>query len=260
MGLEKVGVTFHPQHTTMDRLREGWRAADALGVDSIWTWDHFYPLYGDADGPHFEAHTMLTTIACDTTRARFGALVTCNSYRNPELLADMARTVDHVGGGRFVLGIGAGWFQRDYDEYGYEFGTGLERLERLESALPRIKDRLAKLDPPPVQASIPILIGGGGEKVTLRIVAEHADAWNGFGPVESWARKNAILDEWCEKVGRDPSAIERTVLIDDDEIERAAEFVEAGAQHLIVGCGFLRFTGDPFDLAPLERLVAVRDA
>jgi probable F420-dependent oxidoreductase len=260
VGLEKVGVSFHPQHTTMTRLREGWRAADAIGVDTIFTWDHFYPLYGDADGPHFEASTLLTTIACDTTNARFGALVTCNSYRNPELLADMARTVDHVSGGRFILGIGSGWFERDYDEYGYEFGTAIWRLEQLEASLPRIKARLAKLDPPPVQPHLPILIGGGGEKVTLRIVAEHADAWNGFGPADEYARKNAVLNEWCDRAGRDPATIERTVLIDDDEIDQADAFVDAGATHLILGRGVRTFTGEAFDLAPLERLVALRDA
>jgi probable F420-dependent oxidoreductase len=258
MALDKVGVSFHPQHTTIERLREGWRAADALGVDSIWTWDHFYPLYGDADGPHFESHVLLTTIACDTSRASLGALVTCNSYRNPELLADMARTIDHVSNGRFVLGIGAGWFQRDYEEYGYEFGTAPWRLRQLEANLPRIRARLSQLDPPPLQPSIPILIGGGGEKVTLRLVAEYADAWNGFGPADAWGRKNAILNEWCDRVGRDPSEIERSVLIDPDEIERADAFVDAGAQHLILGRGFRRFTGEPFDLEPLERLVALR--
>ena len=251
MGRFKVGAQFHPQQCSMDDLRAGWREADAMGVDTIWNWDHFYPLYGEADGPHFEGWTQLAAMACDTQQAMFGALVTCNSYRNPELLADMARTVDHISGGRLILGIGSGWFDRDYQEYGYEFGTKLGRLEALESALPRIKARLAKLNPPPM-GPLPILIGGGGEKVTLRLVAEYADMWNGFGPPESWAKKNVILDEWCEKVGRDPKAIERTVQIQTSEVGDAEAFIEAGAEHLIVGLGY------PFDLKAVQGLLDAR--
>ena len=249
----RVGVQIQPQATTMEGLRAAWRAADAMGVDSIWTWDHFYPLHGDRDAAHFEGWTLLAAMACDTTRARFGMLVTCNSYRNPDLLADMARTTDHLSGGRLVLGLGAGWFQRDYDEYGYAFGEAKDRLRALGEALPRIKERLAHLNPPPM-GSLPILIGGGGEKVTLRLVAEHADMWNGFGPADEFARKNRILDEWCAKVGRDPKAVERTVLIDVDEIDQADAFLEAGAEHLILATH--TSDGRPYDLAPLERLLA----
>lgn len=255
-----AGVSFHPQHATMRALRDGWREADVMGVDSIWTWDHFFPLSGDRDGSHFEAYSLLAAIAADTEHARFGAMVTCNTYRNPDLLADMARTLDHLSGGRFILGIGAGWFERDYDEYGYEFGTARSRLDRLEEALPRIRARLAKLDPPPVQDPLPILIGGGGEKVTLRLVAEHADAWNGFTPVDEFRHKMAVLDEWCVKVGRDPAEIERTVLMDDDELDQVDELLDAGATHLIVGIGPQKDTTDPFDLGPVRELLAVRDA
>jgi probable F420-dependent oxidoreductase len=253
----KVGAQFHPQHTTTDDLRAGWRAADELGVDSVWTWDHFFPLYGDPDGRHFECWSLLSAMACDTRNATLGAMVTCNSYRTPDLLADMARTVDHLSGGRLILGIGAGWFRRDYEEYGYAFGTAGGRLDALEEALPRIRTRLDRLNPPPIQQPLPLLIGGGGERVTLRLVAEHADAWNGFGPPEDYARKNRVIDEWCERVRRDPAAIERTVLIETHEVERLDAFLEAGAQHVIVELGTKG--GEPFDLDPVRRLLEACD-
>ena len=243
----KVGVQIRPQHCEMAQLREAWKGADALGVDTIWNWDHFYPLSGPADGAHFECWTMLGAIAADTTHARFGALVTCNSYRNPELLADMARTVDQISGGRLILGIGSGWFERDYQEYGYEFGTAPGRLRALGEALPRIEQRLAKLNPS--GAGIPIMIGGGGEKVTLKLVAKHASLWNSFGPPEKFAHKNKVLDEWCATLGRDPGEIDRTCMIGTEDVENFQEFLDAGATHLIYGLDA------PFDLKPLERLV-----
>ena len=234
-------------------MRDAWRRAESLGVDSIWTWDHFFPLYGDPEAGHFEGWTILTAMAADTERARLGMLVTCNSYRNPELLADMARTADHVSGGRMYLGIGAGWFERDYAEYGYTFGTAIGRLHQLRDDIPRMKARLAALRPGPI-GSLPILVGGSGEKVTLRLTAEHADAWNSFGPPETYAHKNAVLDRWCSDLGRDPSEIERTVLISVEDAAIVDRYLEAGATHVIV------MTGHPFDLAAAEDLVARRDA
>ena len=244
----KIGVQLHPQATTVAAMREAWRAADALRVDSIWVWDHFYPLYGDPDATHFEAYTLLAALAVETSHATIGAMVTCNTYRNPNLLADMARTIDHLSGGRFILGIGSGWFERDYTEYGYEFGTAIERLHLLRDAMPVIKARLAKLNPPPL-GSMPLLIGGSGEKVTLQLVAQHADAWNTFGPVKNFIVKNAILNEWCDKVGRPRAAVERTVCISPTDVGSLPAYVAAGADHLIV------MVGSPFDLDPVAKLL-----
>jgi probable F420-dependent oxidoreductase len=247
----KVGVQLEPQHCTMQQLRDAWRSADDLGVDSIWTWDHFFPLYGDPGGSHFEGWTLLAGMACDTRRASIGVLVGCNSYRNPDLLADMARTIDHLSGGRVILGIGAGWFQRDHDEYGFEFGTVPSRLAALEKGLVQIRERLAMLNPPPA-GPMPLLIGGEGERVTLRLTATYADLWNAFGPVSNFAHKNEVLNGWCRQIGRDPANIERTVVIRSEEIDRVEEFLDAGADHVILPAGA------PFDLSDLDRLAAMR--
>jgi probable F420-dependent oxidoreductase len=243
----RIGIQLHPQHDAV-------RQVEDLGADTIWNWDHFFPLYGERDGAHFEGWTLLTAMATLTTRAEVGCLVTCNSYRNPNLLADMARTVDHISNGRLIFGIGAGWFERDYDEYGYEFGTAPDRLRHLGRNLPVIRERWSKLIPPPVRNPIPILIGGGGEKVTLRLAAEHADIWHGFGPAEKWQHKNQVLDEWCDRIGRERTAIERSVSMGRDELDNLQAYVDAGAQHFILGWGA------PWDLEPVRRLLAWRDA
>lgn len=246
----RVGVQFHPQHTSWESFAGAVKQAEALGVDTIWNWDHFYPLYGDPNGNHFEGWTVLTGMAMLTTRAEVGCLVTCNSYRNANLLADMARTIDHMSAGRLILGIGAGWFERDYKEYGYEFGTAPDRLRALKHALPVIQDRWEACIPKPTR-KIPILIGGGGEKVTLRLAAQHADIWHGFGPVENFKHKNAVLDGWCKEVGRDPATIERSV--SPRQGDDPSEYVDAGATHIIIGMG------EPWDFAAIEKLVAWRE-
>jgi probable F420-dependent oxidoreductase len=248
----KIGVQLHPQATTVNDMRAAWRAADAMGVDSLWVWDHFYPLYGDPEAPHFEAYTLLAAMAADTCHATVGALVTCFTYRNPQLLADMSRTIDHISNGRFILGIGSGWFERDYTEYGYEFGTAPERLKLLAAGLPVIKERLAKLTPGPVNGHIPLMIGGSGEKVTLKLTAQYADSHNTFGPVDNFKHKMDVLNQWCDKLGRDPKEIERTVGINAHDLVDAKAYEEAGADHLIV------MTGSPFDLAPIEKFLAQR--
>ncbi len=250
----RIGVQLHPQHTTYAAFADAVRRVEELGADTIWNWDHFFPLHGERDGSHFEGWTLLTAMATLTTRAEIGCLVTCNSYRNPSLLADMARTVDHISSGRLILGIGAGWFERDYQEYGYEFGTAPGRLKDLGRNLPIIRERWRKLVPAPVRDPIPILIGGGGEKVTLRLTAQHAKLWNGFGPPERFRHKNQVLDEWCDKLGRAPSEIERTATVNRGDLDNLQAFVDAGAQHLIMGWGA------PWDLDQVRRLIAWRDA
>ncbi|MFN8607671.1 MAG: LLM class F420-dependent oxidoreductase [Vulcanimicrobiota bacterium] len=264
----RVGVQLHPQHCTMQELLEATRACDGLKVDSLWTWDHFYPLYGEAGAPHgegfitpsphkgdhFEAWTLLTAMACNSNHATLGHLVGCNSYRNPQLVADMARTLDHISQGRAVLGIGSGWFERDYNEYGYEFGTAPGRLKDLGHNLPLIEERLSKLTPAPVQKKIPIMIGGGGEKVTLKLVAKHAQMWNGFGPPDVFAAKNKILDQHCHDLERNPKEVERTVLVmRPEELDQLDQFVRAGAEHIILGLGW------PFSISGVQKLLEWRD-
>jgi probable F420-dependent oxidoreductase len=238
-------------------MRDAWREAEELGVDSIYTWDHFYPLYGDPDGKHFESLALQAALAEATERAQIGALVMCNSYRNPQYLADALRTVDHMSGGRVILGIGAGWFERDYDEYGYEFGTAPERLKALRRDLPLIEERLGKLNPPPV-GEIPIMIGGAGEKVTLKLVAKHAKIWHTFADPEVYAHKSAVLAEHCERIGRDPGEIERVIGSREPIIQHADALADAGVTELTIGVG----GGDDgsYDLGEVRELLQWRDA
>jgi len=249
----RVGVQIQPQHADYRQIRDAVSAAEAAGVDVVFTWDHFFPLYGERDGKHFECWTMLAAWAEATSRVEIGALVTCNTYRNPDLLADMARTVDHISDGRLILGIGAGWFERDYDEFGYPFGSAGSRLADLEAAMPRIKARWAKSNPAP-NRDIPILIGGGGETKTLRIVGEHADMWHGFGDLGTIQRKSQILDDWCTKAGRSRDAVVRSTDVDKPPLQQAQGLIDAGVSLFTLG-----LNGPNYDLGLARDWVAFRD-
>ncbi|GMA31000.1 LLM class F420-dependent oxidoreductase [Litorihabitans aurantiacus] len=249
----RIGVQLQPQHATYAQLREAVLRSEEAGVDVIFNWDHFFPLSGEPDGLHYECWTMLGAWAEQTERAEIGALVSCNSYRNPELLADMARTVDHISNGRLILGIGAGWFERDYDEYGYEFGTAGSRIADLGRALPRIKERWSKLNPAPVR-EIPIMIGGSGPRKTLRLVAEHADVWHSFGDADALRERSALLTEHAAAVGRDDAAVERSVGVGKEPEEIGEELLAAGATFFTVSTG-----GPEYDLELTKRWIAWRD-
>jgi alkanesulfonate monooxygenase SsuD/methylene tetrahydromethanopterin reductase-like flavin-dependent oxidoreductase (luciferase family) len=166
----------------------------------------------------------------------------------------MARTVDHASDGRLIFGIGAGWFEKDYDEYGYDFGTPGSRLADLRQALPRITERWSKLNPAPTR-DIPILIGGGGEKKTLRYTAEYAHIWHGFGAADLIRHKNQVLDNHCTDIGRDPAEIERCAGATPEKPESGDDLYEAGATFITLGVDGA--TG--YDLAPVAEWLAWRD-
>ena len=250
----RIGLQIQPQHADYATIRRVAAEAEELGVDILFNWDHFFPLFGEPDGLHFECWTMLGAWAEATSRVEIGALVSCNSYRNPDLLADMARTVDHISDGRLILGIGAGWFERDYQEYGYEFGTAGHRLADLAQALPRIESRWGKLNPPPTR-KIPVLIGGGGERKTLRLVAQHADIWHGFGDVETIERKVGILAGHCAEVGRDPAEIELSTGAGGDPSDVGPKLRDLGVSLFTIGAG-----GPNYDFGELRDWLAWRDA
>jgi len=260
----RVGVQIAPQHVPYQTIRDTLAEIEDLGVDIAFNWDHFYPLSGDPEGTHFEGWSMLAAWAEQTSHIEFGPLVTCNSYRNADLLADMARTVDHIsarsdGPGRVILGIGSGWAERDYTEYGYEFGTVGSRLDDLGEALPRIEARWSKLTPAPTR-KIPVLIGGGGEKKTLRMVAQHADIWHSFSDTETLARKLGILREWCGTVDRDFDAIEISTGSQVSATMTAEETASLDAQFELGARLFtLGISGPDIDLAPVKQLLAWRD-
>jgi probable F420-dependent oxidoreductase len=231
-----------------------------MGFDLLYTWDHFHPLYGDAAGSHLECWTLLSAWAEATSRIEIGPLVSCTAYRNPHLLADMARTLDRISGGRPVLGVGAGWFRRDFDEYGYEFGKRGERLDRFAVALEEIKRRLARLTPPPIRP-LPLLIGGVGRTRTMPLVARHADSWHAMFPDHPAEVEPAVeaLLRACEQIGRDPASIEWGVGVEPDDLDRflardAERYVQMGFTQFTLG-----FNGPDWPVENGRRMLAWRD-
>src|SRR5437764_5732800 len=224
-------------YETMTRVAQ---EADALGYDSIWLFDHFHTVPEPTQEVTFECWTSTAALARDTKRVRIGQMVTCNGYRNPALLAKMASTVDVLSHGRLVCGLGAGWYEHEYRAYGYPYPGAGERLRRLHEAIQIIlamwtqdeasfegtyyQVKWAINQPKGAQKShIPLLIGGGGEKVTLRLVAQYADACNIGGDIQTIKHKFAVLKQHCDEIGRDYNSIRRTTLIDDCAIAETEE-------------------------------------
>jgi len=233
----RFGIQTPQEGTTYEALATHWREADALGFASVWLDDHLYAVVRPQGEPQMEAWTLLTALARETRRIGIGILVTCNSYRSPALVAKMAATVDVLSGGRLIHGMGSGWYESEYDGYGYDFPAVGVRLAQLDEAL-RVQKLLwteerasftgryyrlhdAWCSPKPIQQPHPpILIGGGGERVLLRLVARHADVWNNGGTVDEFRRKLAVLREHCATEGRSYDAIEKSwfgnVIVDAD--------------------------------------------
>jgi alkanesulfonate monooxygenase SsuD/methylene tetrahydromethanopterin reductase-like flavin-dependent oxidoreductase (luciferase family) len=224
----KIGALIWPQYTDWRSLQQAAARADELGFDSLWTWDHLYPIVGDWRGPIFEGYMTLAGWASVTKRATVGLMVGANPFRNPALVVKMATTLDHISKGRMVLGIGGAWFEREHVAYGLEYGRSPgERLDWLDEAVALMRGMLddgqasargehycaqeVRNDPRPLQQRLPILIGGSGERKTLQTVARYADAWNTNGEVEYVRHKDEVLRRWCEEVGRDEGEIERTL-------------------------------------------------
>ena len=298
----KFGALCWNQYAPWDDLLAAGRKADQLGYDSLWTWDHLYPIVGSADGPILEGWLTLAAWAGVTSKVSLGLMVGANTFREPSLTAKLATTLDHISAGRAVLGLGAAWFETEHIAYGLRYGEGPpERLRWLGEALPIVRGMLdgtepsasgprytaksVRNDPPPVQKHLPILIGGGGEKVTLKLVARYADMHDMGGDIATVKRKDDILREHCAAVGRDFNSIERThgigvVVIRDsraearkvfeamferngqarawenqpvgtpeDVAEQLAPFVEVGRSHLVAGLPA------PYDEESMTRLI-----
>jgi F420-dependent oxidoreductase-like protein len=260
----RFGIQTPQQHTTWPELLALWQEVDTLDYDTAWVFDHFLPIFSDPTGPCLEGWTALAAMATATRRVRLGLMVTGNTYRHPAVLAKMATTVDIISGGRLILGLGAGWFELEHQQYGIPFHTTGGRLRRLDEALQVInllwtqertsfegkyfKLENASFNPKPIQQPHPpILIGASGENVALGIVAEHAQMWNSFGTPEVFRHKITRIEDHCQRVGRDPAAIEKSVLVPgtfalDDARRQIDAYVAAGVTHII------------FSISPADRV------
>lgn len=244
----RLGISLWPQGATWQELRSASVRADALGYDSVWSYDHFTALGADLTVPVFDGWTAIAALAAMTSRSRLGILVTAVTHRNPGVLAKMAATLDHLSGGRAILGLGAAWHEGEHRAYGIPFPPTGQRLALLDESCAVIRSLFeddvttfdgehctmhdAVLWPKPIQTRLPILIGGGGERKTLRIVARHADLWNAFGTPEVVTHKLSVLREHCTAVGRDPATIGVTlnagVIVRDSAAAVQARLEEIG--------------------------------
>jgi F420-dependent oxidoreductase-like protein len=274
-------VKTPPQHGTWPEILDLWRAADDMEVfESAWTMDHFYPLSPPLDGTELESWTLLAALAQATRRLRLGCMVNGMHFRHPAVTANMAATLDHIAGGRFHLGLGAGWFEPEAEAYGIPLGTLTERFDRFDEGVEVIVSLLtrptttfagryyrltdARCEPKPVQDRIPIVIGGRGPRRTLRTVARWADHWDVARPGDpaAWSRLDGVLREHCAAIGRDPGEIRRSVHLmwaaDDDPAalaDAAAGFGAAGVDLVIFSMR------GPYDAGLLDPLAkALREA
>jgi alkanesulfonate monooxygenase SsuD/methylene tetrahydromethanopterin reductase-like flavin-dependent oxidoreductase (luciferase family) len=225
----KTGILLWSQASTWPDFVDAAKRVDQLGYDHLWTWDHIYAIFGDPYQPIFEGWMTLGALAMATERTRLGLLVGANTFRNPGLTVKEAETLDHISNGRAILGIGGAWFELEHKAHGIDFGSGfgqrLDWLDEAVSAMRGVLDGKSVTSPPggryafddlrhqplPIQRRLPIMIGGSGEKKTLRTVARYADMWNAMGPLEVMAHKVDVLRRHCDEVGRDISEIEFTL-------------------------------------------------
>jgi alkanesulfonate monooxygenase SsuD/methylene tetrahydromethanopterin reductase-like flavin-dependent oxidoreductase (luciferase family) len=248
----KYGVLLWNQATDWPGYIDAARRLDKLGYDHLWAWDHLYAIFGDPYQPIFEGYTSLAAAATATPRIRVGLLVGANTFRNPGLVAKIGATLDHVSAGRAILGIGGAWFELEHTAHGIEFGKGFgERLTWFDESVGAMRDVLdgksvtsppgghykfvdLRHQPVPIQLHLPIMIGGSGEKKTLRTVAKYADMWNAMGSVEKLTHKVEVLRQHCADVGRDIAEIEFTLgikaTIRDSEKE-AVKVWKAALEH-----------------------------